>query len=424
MLALACIANLAGDLVYVLHDQNLDPIPLPAWSDAAYLTSYALLISGCTMVTQWHRTKVHPSIRLDGVIVGLGFAAAGTALFFDPVVDASASKAEAALTIAYPLAGLTLLVLWVSGLAQHRYRPPPAMSWLGAGLLSIAVGDMVFLSVEAGGDYVQGTLLDATWVVGFAALATAASFRRRNEPTPLERSSAGVLIAPAVAGALSVGVLWSEFVHPVNEIPHALAALALALIGVRTIWTLREVRRLDGSHRQARTDDLTGLPNRRGFGELLDAAMPGVLEGGSPARFALALMDLDGFKDINDTLGHHAGDALLREIGSRLRARLASEVIIARLGGDEFAAACPIDEGSNGAELGQHLVQLLHEPIELEGLSVRVRASCGVAVAPGDGVDQGELLRAADVAMYQAKANRSQIELYDGRSRRAPARTA
>ncbi len=417
VLALASIANLVGDRIYVLRDQNLDPIPLPASSDAAYLTSYALLILGCIMLTQRNRTTVHPSIRLDGVIAGLGLAAAGTALFFDPVVDVSASTTEAILTFAYPLAGLTLLVLWVSGLAQHQFRPPPAMAWIGAGLVSIAVGDMVYLSVEAGGDYVQGTPLDGMWVVGFAALATAASLRRPNLPTAIERSSAGVLIVPAVAGALSVGVLGLELIQPVNAIAHATAALTLALVGVRTILTLREVRRLDGSHHQARTDDLTGLPNRRGFGELLNTAMSAGPAKDPPVRFALALMDLDGFKDINDTLGHHAGDALLREVGLRLRSSLPPEVLMARLGGDEFAAACPIPTDGGADQLGKRLVQLLDEPVELEGLSVRVRASCGVAVAPDDGSNQGELLRAADVAMYQAKANRTQVELYDGRSR-------
>ena len=148
-------------------------------------------------------------------------------------------------------------------------------------------------------------------------------------------------------------------------------------------------------------DSLTALPNRACFlAELARAIADASSKGG---RVEVALLDLDRFKEINDTLGHHYGDLLLAQVASRLRERIPAHVLVARLGGDEFAL---IGIGAPGAEglsaLGTTIQAALAEPIQVEGLSLSVGASIGIARYPEHGTDPSTLVQRADVAMYEA----------------------
>src|SRR3712207_6467639 len=126
----------------------------------------------------------------------------------------------------------------------------------------------------------------------------------------------------------------------------------------------------------------------------------------------MLLLDLDGFKEVNDSLGHHAGDHLLRQVGPRLRPALRSGDVLARLGGDEFAVLVP-EAGIDEAEgLAERLRQLLLQPITVEGIRLHVGVSIGVASAPVPAATVEELLRCADVAMYAAKAGRTGVHVY------------
>ena len=160
---------------------------------------------------------------------------------------------------------------------------------------------------------------------------------------------------------------------------------------------------------EADHDELTGLLNRRGFFSCLRETI-----ATQDARVAVLLLDLDGFKEINDTLGHAAGDALLRQIGARLRGALREHDEIARLGGDEFAVLV----GASGTktsdlnEIGRRVRETLTAPFEVAGLSLQVRASVGVAVFPEHGTTADELLRLADIAMYRAKQTRTGLSVY------------
>jgi diguanylate cyclase (GGDEF)-like protein len=159
-------------------------------------------------------------------------------------------------------------------------------------------------------------------------------------------------------------------------------------------------RRHAEEHALARTDELTGLVNRRGLYEALD----GALEPGAPP-LAVLLADLDGFKQVNDTHGHAAGDLLLREVADRLVAASPTGALVARLGGDEFAVlVAGADAGRAGAALAVRLAAAVERPVDVGGAQVVVRASVGVAVADGAApVPRGDLLHRADLAMYAAK---------------------
>jgi diguanylate cyclase (GGDEF)-like protein len=125
------------------------------------------------------------------------------------------------------------------------------------------------------------------------------------------------------------------------------------------------------------------------------------------------LLDLDRFKEVNDTLGHHNGDLLLQQVGSRLRGTLRRGDVVARLGGDEFAVLLPDIEGDQAAvQVGRGIVELLEQPFLIGDMSIDVGASIGIAVSPRDGDDPDTLVRRADVAMYTAKAEQSGVETY------------
>ena len=166
---------------------------------------------------------------------------------------------------------------------------------------------------------------------------------------------------------------------------------------------------------QSRHDALTGLPNRTCFAGDVDTAIGAAAPGKSCA--ALLVIDLDHFKEINDTLGHHVGDEMLRMLGRRLQALLSTaQGTIARMGGDEFAVLLKTlntDSAAGDAEgLAQRLLAAIREPFEVNGACLEIGASIGVALYPQDGADASTLLRRADIAMYAAKKSRTGYALY------------
>ena len=148
-------------------------------------------------------------------------------------------------------------------------------------------------------------------------------------------------------------------------------------------------------------DSMTGLPNRISFRQALDLAL--ARSGHSRDRVAVLCLDLDGFKGVNDTLGHPVGDALLRLVGEMLT-ELAPDATVARLGGDEFAIL--LSDGFDDdrpRSLGQSIIDALHEPLEAAGHQIATGVSVGIAIGPGDGNDADQLLKNADLALYRAK---------------------
>jgi diguanylate cyclase (GGDEF)-like protein/PAS domain S-box-containing protein len=171
-------------------------------------------------------------------------------------------------------------------------------------------------------------------------------------------------------------------------------------------------RQAELNRHQALHDSLTGLPNRVLFRERIEQALKRAERDGD--QVAVLLMDLDRFKEVNDALGHHAGDALLVEVGRRLPAVLRGSDTVARLGGDEFGMLL-IAPG--GAERVVPLVERIHralqEPVVVSDLPLEIEASVGVSVYPADGLDSETLLRRADVAMYSAKESNLPYAFFD-----------
>ena len=175
-----------------------------------------------------------------------------------------------------------------------------------------------------------------------------------------------------------------------------------------------EMRALhDVLSRQARHDTLTGLPNRAALTELLRAALDrGVLAGG---EVAVLFIDLDGFKLINDSLGHPAGDELLVRVAERIQAAIRTGDVVARLGGDEFVVLLgDVDGIATATNAAERIGEQLERPFRIFGNDATISASIGIALANADSLSIDDLLRKADMAMYEAKAGgRCQYAIFD-----------
>jgi predicted signal transduction protein with EAL and GGDEF domain len=339
--------------------------------------------------------------------------------------DASQVASLLALGFIIVLELLTVFAIAKVALSGRVFIAPAALRLMGAGLL-IGVMSGVFQQAIAAQSHLGSAQIAIPAVMICATAAAEAQRRSRRVPVGGRRAEQAKrtfsilpYLAVAAVDALLIAASW-----PHGDLRFAvLAAVALtALVVWRQITAIREntelVARLDHSSTH---DALTGLPNRALFQQRLTAA----LAAGAPV--SIALIDLDDFKTVNDTLGHGAGDALLITVAQRLRASVRDGDTVARLGGDEFvvlfAGGSPAQAGTSPAPTGgtgtgsgpgpgpgpdeaellaRRMLAALGEPVRAEGHDLLVRASIGLAGAePGD--DAGELLRRADIAMYAAK---------------------
>ncbi|MEA2384720.1 MAG: diguanylate cyclase [Solirubrobacteraceae bacterium] len=199
--------------------------------------------------------------------------------------------------------------------------------------------------------------------------------------------------APSLTGSFGAG--------PIGMVIAAVLLLAFALVAARAGHLSSEANR----------DELTGLTNRRGLLRRLDRAIRRASRNGQAV--ALLMIDLDHFKELNDTLGHAVGDSLLAKFGPRLADAIPDADTLARLGGDEFAVVLADADAQSAAGVAQRISSALDAPFALDEVSLHVDASIGIALFPDDGADAADLLQRADVAMYQAKRGRTGWAAYD-----------
>jgi diguanylate cyclase len=400
----------AGDLYYTLVLESEASIPTPSVSDALYLLFYPCAYVTIVRLIGAHIRNIHASVWLDGAIGALSLAAVGSALVLEPVIHTThGNLASVTTNLAYPLVDLVLIVFVFGVFALTGWRPGRAWLLIVLGFAVTAIADSIYLFRIAEGTYRPGTVLDALWPAGLALLAFAAWSRPRAREEEGHFANVAMMIVPCVFGAIALFLLIrADYVH-LGVVPEALAGAALLVGMVRFAVTFNDVRRLSSiRERQARTDDLTGLANRRHFYAQLNAAIESCRRRG--ASFALLGIDLDHFKELNDTLGHYAGDLLLQQIGPRMQSVLRGEAAVARLGGDEFGVI--LRDASVAAAVAERIHRALARPFELDDLTVSVQASVGIAVFPDDAQTTNGLLQRADVAMYQAKEDRTRFAFY------------
>jgi diguanylate cyclase (GGDEF)-like protein len=408
--AAALTCNAAGDTYYVLMSAAGDDVPLPSPADVGYLGFYVLMLATLAVVIRRRLPDMTWAVVLDSMVGALG-ASAVLAVILDPilntVLDGPRSLAMA-LGAAYPLMDL-LMVAAVIGIAATTGRSiGRGWGWLVLGLLTFTGADIGYALLELNSVYVVGTPLDASWALGIALIGIWVVIHGRNDDAASEATPVPSQAVPALATAASLLVLILGTQVRVDVLAVVLASLTLALAALPLVF--RQRIRLADVQRQARTDELTGLPNRRA----LYTDVPNRLVASGRRRSAVLLLDLDKFKEINDSVGHESGDALLSQVAGRLSGELRAADLLARMAGDEFVMHvdnCGVEEAR---AVALKLRTALAKPYDLCGVTVHVNASIGISCYPEQGQDLTELLRKADMAMYTAKSTHSGHFVYDG----------
>ncbi|WP_432488366.1 putative bifunctional diguanylate cyclase/phosphodiesterase [Kineococcus sp. SYSU DK018] len=381
------------------------------------LAGYAAFYAGQVALLRDHFRRLRDP-WLDGALGVVLLAAVCSALFLEPLQRATGTGAAAsAAAVGRPSLDVLVAVLALTACALVGRRADRRLALVAAALSVLTLADVTDLVRLAGAASPAGATHRLSVAVDVARLAAGALLvAASRQPAPVvarRRSLRGwpVLMAPLAVLPGSVALL---LVDQHRELPTAAVVLAFAAVGgvtLKVVLVFAELLRLLDSHREAVTDELTGLANRRGLLQRL-ARTTGQGAG-------LLLVDLDRFKDVNDTFGHHRGDDLLRAVAARLTARLPDGALLARLGGDEFALLLPGAGAGRARRTADALLTALTEPFELGGLTVHLGASIGVTAstgaAGGDALPGGdvELLRQADTAMYVAKRTGGGVAVYD-----------
>jgi len=312
----------------------------------------------------------------------------------------------------------------VGGLHLTRQRLLRGTLILGAGVVVMHYLGMYALLIEPQPEW-NALLVALSVLIAFAAsglaLWLAFHLRQGDHHLMLMRGLASLVMGIAIAGMHYVGMAAAEFSHSSMMQPHGVSNAGLAvwvtlitltILGITLLSSMLDAQlraarlatRLNRANQELRQlamhDNLTTLPNRVMLEQQLDLAIKQAML--NEHRFAVIYMDLDGFKAVNDTWGHHVGDRLLVAVAERLCSQLSNTMLLVRLGGDEFVlmAECDI---SAARQLAQKLVKVISSPFELDRYLLHVSLSAGIAIFPLHGRNRQELLFNADAAMYHTK---------------------
>jgi len=401
-LGLGVVANVCFSLGTTRGPSGGGPV-LAGLSDVLYLASYPACCVAVVLAVRARVPRFPASLWWDGAVTALGTAAVLLCLpGVRRLAGAGAEHGWAALL--YPVADVGLVALLAAGVVVLQGHGDRVLLTAGVGLGLIATGDVLDALRQASGGLAEGGFRDVVDLLGVFLVGLAAGVRRRvRAPSPVGTAPAlqwPVLVVPSVSAAGSVALLaapaWG------NPPSRALATGCVLAALVRMFLTLREARELAEARRQARTDDLTGLLNRRAFTERCDAV---VRAASLTVPATLVLLDLDRFKQINDSLGHATGDAVLVRVAERLRRSVPPGAVVSRLAGDEFAVLLPGVPEERALDLTRGIDAAVSRGVTVGRVTVGVSTSIGVACAPEAARTTRELLRCADVAMYRAKAD-------------------
>lgn len=419
LIAVGMTANALADVLYEVYERGLGGAPSVSWADPLYLLTYPLLLAGVAWLVRLHtRTRVR-EVFIDAVAVAL---AAALVLWQVFVVSAgvlqSSSMLERIVFSAYPMADVLLVAAAAAVLfSTARRRVEMVLVVAFAGLLFAADAAYAASQLADPGHWLS-VATNSIYYIAYAVLAAAALVQSGTPPAAPDSASQPslsslrvALLCVALCGAPALGIAAIGFGYRVHAPVYIAAAVGVSIIVAMRFVTL--VRRLELEQRrlrdaeallahQARHDALTDLPNRTVLAERLDSEVVRAREEGN--SLALLFVDLDGFKETNDTLGHRAGDDLLRAVADRLRGAVRSDDLVARTGGDEFVIVAPgLRTRHDGVRLASNVLAAVCRPLTLEGRRRDAAASVGIAVLDEQRTAQ-DLIVDADLALYAAKA--------------------
>ncbi|GIH81013.1 hypothetical protein Plo01_74420 [Planobispora longispora] len=400
LIALGQTLLLLGDAVMTVFFYFLPEASPVGWMDVPWLGGYAAIGAGLMIMA---RRRARGQLReplLDMLTLTTAATLGLWRVMIDPELTASGGQytAEILLDASYMVGDVLIMaaVLLLVLSPGVRGVPTRLMIVAGFGRLVADIGRVMW-QYEAIVMFVSGVIFFANALMVITMmrsdreeLVRPGRRTRTLHPARIVFLGLALLTAPAIAVAEGSGSGGERLALLIATVAASGFVLTRFTVAVRQQERAEQLLTYQASY-----DPLTGLANRRTILSRLEESVAGDV---------LLYLDLDGFKAVNDTHGHEAGDALLVEIGNRLSGAVRDGDLVARLGGDEFALLCPGPaDVSEITALAERLLAVVTEPVGYHGHELRVGTSIGIAVHAGGVTSPGDLIRAADVAMYQAK---------------------
>ena len=365
-------------------------------SNVLYMLFYpAAFIALPRLLSQ--RSRISAVEILDSTIIALGLGSLGTALFVGPVLPRlNGDMVMTFFAIFYPVGDLILVASVISTLLAQRVSKRAIIASFG--IFIFAVSDFLFLWLHVNNKYVFGSITDDGWLVGLALLVMSTQFKANEQSTREGVNPVFVALSVFLSATLLGIIILRPGYFPSFILLPTLLTLLVAF--VRMTIALRQARSLGTERTLARTDELTGLSNRRKLIAEMDEI--GDSEG------ALLIMDLNGFKPVNDSFGHHIGDEILKQVAMRFHRALPPDATLARLGGDEFGVLLHANY-----ETSMEVALALHATMSYPFLVGKEKINLGVSIGVAANNDENDLLQRADVAMYRAKRESLGVAHFD-----------
>ena len=413
-------------------------VPFPSFADALYLAGYPFLFAGVLRLTRNPNRSYRRENYADAAIVSMGALAISWHFLMNSYVhDATLTTFGMLVDLAYPIMDIALLFILFRALLFGESRRT-FHKLLAAAMIVMFVGDFIYDLLVLHNGYDTGNPSDALFLIEYVLIGVAALHPSvaggtseaeaadvvSNRQVASDRHRMPIVI---VAGFIPPTILVVATSLGVSVNVLVLAGLCIAVFAViclRMIWLIGRISRQslelkenDANLRyMAYHDELTGLANRGLLHDRVEQALASITRSGR--LVALCMGDLDGFKTINDTLGHHVGDTVLVKVGALLESIVRPGDTVARLGGDEFAILMVDVENPNAAvEFAGRIVSVLHDAVEFEGNQAGISISVGVAFADST-TPVEQVISEADAAMYEAKANgKNRVDVYQSSMR-------
>ena len=392
----------------------------PSIADFFYLCMYPLVIVGLVrMLRQVAPGRDYASL-IDAAVVGISIFGTVWVVWVDDVVDAPFDSVAGLITqVAYPVMDVALFTVAARLVVGLHLRHRPLAFMVGA-LGSLAIADTAYGFYNTQGTFETGSYVDFFWLGFYVLFGLAALHPDSKSPGVAEELVEGrltgrqlVIMFVATLGVPMVDLFWGT---PADRPVTIVVSAALFLLILLRVFGLTKAleRGRDRLRHEATHDSLTGLCNRTLFAERTAAALR---ETADDATLAVLFIDLDDFKVINDSLGHFAGDELLKEVAARLSRCVRPNDVVARLGGDEFAVLLRSAVDRNDViSVARRVLDAMASPVDLGRRVVRATCSIGIAIDLDESTEVETLLRNADVAMYLSKSRgKGRFEFFEAR---------
>ncbi len=393
--------------------------PYPSLADVGYLLNLPLMLAGIAGLITVRHVKLWTV--LDVLIICASLLFVSWAFIIGPSLhSAGGSQPELVLALVYPVADVAMVAVALIALGHVDPEERLAVGLVAVGALALSFSHGAYMYLIAHHAYVVGTLVDLGWFTGFLLIglgALSAPAGRKRPDSEQNVSLCVTLLYIPLGVAIITSVVLTVRYGWTGTFLFYLEALIVVLVAVRQLVNVRDnlvlTRHLGAAvhdlqvrerqlHYLAFHDQLTDLPNRTQFHDRAEHAVARQNREGN--LLVMFLIDLDGFKQVNDELGHHAGDLLLTAVAERLQGCVRASETLARLGGDEFALLsedlCTAEEAGIAA---RRVALALEPPFHVDGCAVRISCSVGVALRHPGPAPIDEMIHRADSAMYAAK---------------------